>query len=94
MLRRLRVNMRTKDERIRDLIEGGGQSKQDEEKIAVLEQNMEAKQEQAVRDKMAILKLREDNRAVFNKLKAMFAESKDGATNRLAFPVSFESGKT
>ena len=29
---------------------------------------MEGLQEQAVRDKMAILKLREDNRAVFNKL--------------------------
>ena len=68
LLRRLRVQARTKDERIRDLVEGGGQSKQDEDKIAVLEQNMESKQEQAVRDKMAILKLREDNRAVFNKL--------------------------
>ena len=55
-------------DRIRDLVEGGGQSKADEERIATLESSMEGLQEQAVRDKMAILKLREDNRAVFNKL--------------------------
>lgn len=30
---------------------------------------------------------------VFNRLKAMFAESRDGATSRLALPVSFESGR-
>jgi coiled-coil domain-containing protein 78 len=68
LLRRMRVNLSTKEDRIKDLVEGGGQSKQDEERISTLESNLEGMQEQAVRDKMAILKLREDNRAVFNKL--------------------------
>ena len=42
MLRRNRVQLLTKDDRIRDLVEGGGQSKQDEERIASLESNLES----------------------------------------------------
>ena len=82
MLRRNRVQLLTKDDRIRDLVEGGGQSKQDEERIASLESNLESMQEQAVRDKMAILKLREDNRAVFNKLQEFRKKYNELVTNK------------
>ena len=68
LLRRFRVDIRTRDDRIRDLVEGGGQSKQDEERIGQLEEGMEGMQESAVRDKMQILKLQESNRLVFTKL--------------------------
>ena len=82
LLRRNRVQLLTKDDRIRDLVEGGGQSKQDEERIASLESNLESMQEQAVRDKMAILKLREDNRAVFNKLQEFRKKYNELVTNK------------
>ena len=68
LLRRMRVELRTRDDRIRDLVEGGGQSKQDEERIASLEGSLEGMQEQTVRDKMSILKLREREKEVMNKL--------------------------
>merc|ERR1719506_2121291 len=68
LLRRFRVDIRTRDDRIRDLVEGGGQSKQDEERIGQLEEGMEGMQESAVRDKMQILKLQESNRLVFTKM--------------------------
>ena len=82
LLRRNRVQLLTKDDRIRDLVEGGGQSKQDEERIASLESNLESMQEQTVRDKMAILKLREDNRAVFNKLQEFRKKYNELVTNK------------
>ena len=82
LLRRMRVNMRTRDDRIRDLVEGGGQSKQDEERIAGLEGSLEGMQEQTVRDKMSILKLREREREVMNKLTEFRKKYNDLVSNK------------
>jgi chromosome segregation ATPase len=64
------------------LVEGGGQSKQDEERIATLEGSLENMQEQTVRDKMSILKLREREKEVMNKLTEFRKKYNDLVSNK------------